>query len=51
MNCRYYQAEGSVLLGRDRWVEYADGDVNATQVPPEWHSWLHHSTDLSAEEV
>ncbi|PPQ75539.1 hypothetical protein CVT26_012529 [Gymnopilus dilepis] len=28
--------------GRHRWVDYAQHEYNATQVPPEWHSWLQH---------
>ncbi|EIN10482.1 NDUFA12-domain-containing protein [Punctularia strigosozonata HHB-11173 SS5] len=28
--------------GRHRWVDFAQHDFNATQVPPEWHSWLSH---------
>ncbi len=27
-----------------RWVMYA-GANDASAVPPEWHSWLHHTTD------
>ena len=27
-----------------RWVVY-EGEVEASRVPPEWHRWLHHSTD------
>lgn len=27
-----------------RWVVYA-GEVEASRVPPEWHAWLHHTTD------
>jgi NADH:ubiquinone oxidoreductase subunit len=27
-----------------RWVMY-NGEVEASRVPPEWHGWLHHSTD------
>ena len=27
-----------------RWVLYA-GDVEGSKVPPEWHAWLHHTTD------
>ncbi|KAJ3491423.1 hypothetical protein NLI96_g709 [Meripilus lineatus] len=41
---RYYEnmnAEEEVP-GRQRWVDYAQHDYNATQVPPEWHSWIHH---------
>ncbi|KAF8309681.1 NDUFA12-domain-containing protein [Clavulina sp. PMI_390] len=36
-----YNAEEEVP-GRQRWVDYAQHDNNATQVPPEWHSWLTH---------
>ncbi|KAI0069226.1 NDUFA12-domain-containing protein [Artomyces pyxidatus] len=28
--------------GRHRWVDFAQHDLNATQVPAEWHSWLSH---------
>ncbi|KAH9947248.1 NDUFA12-domain-containing protein [Amylocystis lapponica] len=28
--------------GRQRWVDFAQHDFNATQVPAEWHSWLSH---------
>jgi NADH:ubiquinone oxidoreductase subunit len=28
----------------ERWVIYA-GDPEASKVPPEWHAWLHHTTD------
>lgn len=28
-----------------RWVMYK-GDVEPSRVPPEWHGWLHHQTDL-----
>jgi NADH:ubiquinone oxidoreductase subunit len=32
-----------------RWVIYAR-DIEASQVPPQWHGWLHHQTDeLPAE--
>jgi len=30
------------IPGRHRWVDYAQHDYNATQVPPEWHAWLSH---------
>ncbi|OJA19245.1 hypothetical protein AZE42_05990 [Rhizopogon vesiculosus] len=30
------------LPGRHRWVDFAQHYSNATQVPPEWHSWLSH---------
>ncbi|ETW84452.1 hypothetical protein HETIRDRAFT_381995 [Heterobasidion irregulare TC 32-1] len=28
--------------GRHRWVDFAQHDNNATQVPAEWHAWLSH---------
>lgn len=40
------------LLGRHRWVEYASKDrYNASQIPPEWHGWLHFITDHTGDEV
>ncbi len=27
-----------------RWVLYA-GEADGSRVPPEWHAWLHHTTD------
>ena len=42
---RYYRGKGAKLQGRERrWVIY-NGDVDASRVPPEWHAWLHHTTD------
>lgn len=42
---RYFQ-ERRATPGRrrKRWVVYA-GTPDASKVPPEWHSWLHHTTD------
>lgn len=41
-----------MLVGRHRWVEYADkGRYTATQVPSEWHGWLHFMTDHIGDEV
>ena len=42
---RYYRAKNATLHGRQkRWVLFK-GEVEASQVPPEWHAWLHHLTD------
>ncbi|KXN86295.1 NADH dehydrogenase [ubiquinone] 1 alpha subcomplex subunit 12 [Leucoagaricus sp. SymC.cos] len=30
------------IPGRQRWVDFAQHEYNASQVPPEWHSWLQH---------
>ncbi|KAF7331746.1 NADH dehydrogenase [ubiquinone] 1 alpha subcomplex subunit [Mycena kentingensis (nom. inval.)] len=36
-----YNAEEEVP-GRQRWMEFAQHNLNASQVPPEWHSWISH---------
>lgn len=42
---RYFRSKRTPQGKRDRrWVVYA-GTVEASRVPPEWHSWLHHTTD------
>jgi NADH:ubiquinone oxidoreductase subunit len=33
-----------------RWVMYA-GAAEATKIPPEWHAWLHHTTDAPLPET
>jgi len=33
-----------------RWVLYPGGP-EATTVPPEWHGWLHHTTDVPLPEA
>ena len=41
---RYYRARKGTLYGRQRrWVLFRGG-IEASQVPPEWHAWLHHTT-------
>lgn len=32
----------SLTSGRHRWIDFSQHDFNASQVPPEWHSWLSH---------
>lgn len=36
----YYQGDG----GR-RWVQYGSV-VDASSIPPGWHGWMHHRTDV-----
>jgi len=46
-NTYYEQRSGVGPLGRPRrWVTYA-GDSDPTSVPPEWHGWLHYTTDIA----
>ena len=41
----YYQEKSVRPNGRARrWIAYK-GAVEASAVPPEWHSWLHYTTD------
>ncbi|KAL0720025.1 hypothetical protein Bca4012_069349 [Brassica carinata] len=48
---KYYQKLGDTQYGRHRWVEYASKDrYNASQVPAEWHGWLHFITDHTGDE-
>ena len=41
---RYYENYNAheEVPGRQRWVDYAQDDFNASQVPRGWHSWLSH---------
>ncbi len=47
---RYYRERDGVrrdvggLDRQRRWVIYR-GEPEASKVPPEWHAWLHHTTD------
>ena len=34
-----------MTLGRDRWVQYNKWDFDASQIPPEWHQWMHRMSD------
>jgi len=47
---QYYQ-NMNVQTGRDRWVEYPKYTYDASQVPPTWHAWLHHSTDIPGKDM
>jgi len=43
---KYYKCPPNRGLKRDRrWVLYKIG-TDASQVPPEWHGWLHHQSDF-----
>ena len=47
---RYYRGKGRRLQGRERrWVLYK-GDAEASKIPPEWHAWLHHTSDQPLSE-
>ena len=45
---KYYE-NNTYMFSRNRFVEYPYGvnrfDFDASQIPPEWHRWLHYMTD------
>lgn len=43
---RYYRSAAIPGYGHERrWVVYK-GEAEPSAVPPEWHGWLHHQTDV-----
>lgn len=47
---RYYRSRKHPRYGRERrWVVFR-GTPEATKVPPEWHAWLHHLSDVPLTE-
>ena len=44
---KYYRGKARKHYNHERrWVAYASGSVEASEVPPEFHGWLHHQTDI-----
>lgn len=43
---RYFRGPARKTYTHDRrWVIY-QGEPDASKVPPEWHGWLHHQTNI-----
>ncbi|MGB3723735.1 MAG: NADH:ubiquinone oxidoreductase subunit NDUFA12 [Pacificimonas sp.] len=42
---RYFRKAAKGAERERRWVIYA-GDNDSSRVPPEWHGWLHRSSDI-----
>ena len=42
---RYFRERG----GKRRWVVY-NGAIEASRIPPEWHLWLHYTSDAPPTE-
>ncbi|SCV71804.1 BQ2448_4498 [Microbotryum intermedium] len=42
---KYYENKDETLW-RHRWVDFASHDFNASQITPEWHSWISHIRHL-----
>lgn len=41
----YYRAADVPPLGERRWVIY-NGVAEPSHIPPGWHGWIHHRTDI-----
>lgn len=41
----YFESKKPIGGRTRRWVIYS-GSNDASRVPPEWHGWLHHTTDV-----
>lgn len=47
---RYYTGKARKNYTHERrWVVYKNGIPEASQVPPEFHGWLHHQTNIFPE--
>ena len=49
---KYYE-NNEYFHPRNRWVEYSDEahlDYDASQIPGEWHGWMHYTTDIPPSE-
>ena len=42
-NCYYEEKKARPSMRQRRWVMYS-GEIEASWVPAEWHSWLHYTT-------
>lgn len=50
-NSYFEERRATLALGRKRrWVIYAGRGRDASVVPPEWHAWLHFTTDAPLTE-
>ncbi len=47
---RYFRSKDMPPFGERRWVVYASGDWDASQVPPGWHGWMHFTVDAPPSE-
>jgi NADH dehydrogenase (ubiquinone) 1 alpha subcomplex subunit 12 len=47
---KYYEDEKE-QYGHDRWIDYANPECDPTQIPAEWHAWLHRVTDKKGNEL
>eukprot|EP01130_Rhizamoeba_saxonica_P016987 TRINITY_DN79_c0_g1_i1.p1 TRINITY_DN79_c0_g1~~TRINITY_DN79_c0_g1_i1.p1 ORF type:complete len:156 (+),score=41.56 TRINITY_DN79_c0_g1_i1:66-533(+) len=52
---KYYEQKDPsevVVYGRTRWIEFSSNwNPDASDIPPEWHSWLHHTGDRTGTDI
>ncbi|WP_144299877.1 NADH:ubiquinone oxidoreductase subunit NDUFA12 [Elioraea rosea] len=48
-NIYYQERRARSGMRQRRWVMYA-GSADASEVPPEWHAWLHYTLDAPLPE-
>jgi NADH:ubiquinone oxidoreductase subunit len=46
---RYYKSKPGSKKPTRRWVIY-NGYAEASKIPPGWHGWMHHRTDVAPSE-
>jgi len=47
---KYFENLVDYPYGQHRWVEPSDLDnFDSSQVPPEWHGWMHHMSDAPGD--
>merc|ERR1711892_363099 len=48
-----YYEDNSMPLGRNRYVRYKDPSwgFDGTEIPAEWHSWVHNMTDVKGSDL
>jgi len=43
--------EGMTWIGPKRWVDYKNYWYDPTEIPAEWHPWLHYTTDVDGKNL
>jgi NADH:ubiquinone oxidoreductase subunit len=46
----YFESKRPIEGRTRRWVIYS-GSNDASRVPPEWHGWLHNTTDIVPDDL
>lgn len=46
----YYEDDND-MFNHNRWVLYKKWNLDPTSIPPEWHQWLHRTSDIKGDQV